>query len=146
MIGDDTLGEWLLDRPLRIALTLVVALLATIVFRFLMHRVSSRIVTKRAQSALDRVSRGTGGSIAVPDPGRFEARADTLGAVLANMGTAFIWVITVMLVLGELGVEPRPAHRRGGHRRCGAGVRRTADGAGLPGRHLRAQRGPVRHR
>ena len=122
-IGDDTIGEWLLGRPLRIALTFLVALLATILWRFLMHRVSSRVVNKRTQGALDRVSRGTGGSISAPDPSRLEARADTFGAVLANTGTAVIWVITALLVLGELGVNLGPLI-------AGAGIAGVALGFG----------------
>jgi small conductance mechanosensitive channel len=108
MIGDQDLGDWLVDRPLRIGLTLSVALVVTIVYRYLMHRLSTRIVSQRTRGALDRVSRGTGGSISAPDPTRLEARTQTLGAVLANSGTALIWVITLLLVLGELGINLGP--------------------------------------
>jgi small conductance mechanosensitive channel len=73
-----------------------------------MHRLSTRIVSQRTRGALDRVSRGTGGSISAPDPTRIEARTQTLGAVLANSGTALIWVITLLLVLGELGINLGP--------------------------------------
>lgn len=123
MVGDQELGDWLADRPLRIGLTLLVAAVVTVVYRYLMHRLSARIVSQRMQGALDRVSRSTGGSIAAPDPTRLEARSRTLGAVLANSGTALIWVITVLLVLGELGVNLGPLI-------AGAGIAGVALGFG----------------
>lgn len=122
-IGDQSLKDWLVDRPLRIALIVLVSLVVTGVFRRAVRRIAQRVVSQQTRVALDRVSRHSGGGIPTPDPSRLEARTDTLRSVLANAGTSVIWVMTILLVLGEMEINLGPLI-------AGAGVAGVALGFG----------------
>jgi small-conductance mechanosensitive channel len=108
MVGDDTLSSWLLGRPLRIALTMLTALVITVVFRYLVRRAARHMVSHNTQATLDRVAKSTGGGFPVPDPTRLGARAETIRSVVANFGTTIIWTITFLLVLEELEINIGP--------------------------------------
>ena len=123
MVGDDTLREWLLGRPLRVVLILVVALVLTWFYRRLVHRISKRIVSQNTRVVIERVSRAGIGDTPAPNAGRLQARTDTLRSVLANAGTVVIWTIALLLVLGELGVNLGPLI-------AGAGIAGVALGFG----------------
>jgi small conductance mechanosensitive channel len=123
MVGDQELGDWLLDRPLRIGLTLVVAVIVTVVYRRLVHRFASRVAGNRAQTALDQMSRHTAGAIRPMESSRSEARMATIERVLLAAGTAAIWLTTFLIVLSELDVNLAPLL-------AGAGVAGVALGFG----------------
>lgn len=123
MVGDQELGEWLTGTPLRVGLILLGALVVTIAYRWVIRRVSARVASHRTQAAIDRVTRTTGGSVTPPEATRLGPRVETLRTVLANFGTVLIWAITVLLVLGELGVNLGPLI-------AGAGIAGVALGFG----------------
>lgn len=116
LTGSETsarLSSWLVDRPLRIALILLVAWL----IRLLAHRSIDRFVAHVSETEEDPV-------VPLPDDtstvagrralreytlaARAEQRALTIGAVLHSAATIVILVIAALLVLSELELNLAP--------------------------------------
>jgi small conductance mechanosensitive channel len=118
------LADWLIGRPLTV---LVIALVAWIVARLVrrwLRRVIYRvIVTDRtaAARALEKVGVPAGG-VAVEDPRR-QARATSIATVVSSTATVLIWVIALLLIIGELGINLAPLI-------AGAGIAGVAIGFG----------------
>lgn len=97
------LREWLVEKPLQIALTLVVALVGHALLRTVISR------------AVERGSAGRPSLLQSPfarrDPAEEErrrARIRTLGAVGRSAAAVFIWTWAVLAVLSTLGVNVGP--------------------------------------
>ena len=116
------IAEWLVDRPLRIALILLVAWVLTRVARHMIRRVARRIVDSTQEGTLGSV-RGTAVGRAVPDPLRAHARAEAVQNVLGSVVATIIWVVAVLVALGELDINLGPLI-------AGAGVLGVALGFG----------------
>src|SRR5262249_42266659 len=104
-------GYWLLVKPLRIALIILLAL----VVRYVVHRTIDRLI----RTTVD----GTGPSLlrplrerlpeairtaAVLPSERRRQRAQALGSVLRSVASVTIFTVAVMLALGELGMNLGP--------------------------------------
>jgi small conductance mechanosensitive channel len=98
-----------LASPIRVLFIVLLAVVAT----WLAHRVVNRF-TRRLRSVVG--STPTAGM-------RAAQRAETIGAVLRYVSTVMIWVIAVITLLGELGIELAPLI-------AGAGVAGVALGFG----------------
>lgn len=102
-------GSWLITKPIRILLILLVALLV-------------QRVTKRLIARLTTIPRGGGKLPALLRPLRERApdtlgpvvverrrqRATTIGSVLKSMSTFLIYGLAFVLILGELGIDLGP--------------------------------------
>lgn len=135
--GNETaarLSDWLIDRPLSIALILVIAWIAGRVSRRYVDRLVHRIVSPPTPSSRLLFIPGLqGADHALSDPElrereervrlRKEARAASISAVMTSTISVAIWVLAVMLVLGELGVDLAPLI-------AGAGIAGVALGFG----------------
>jgi moderate conductance mechanosensitive channel len=99
-------ANWIVDKPLRIAVILLVAWIATHVAR----RLIRRSVRKMG---------GTG----LVDRGRATARTEALQSVLGSVVATVIWVIAVLVALGELDINLGPLI-------AGAGIAGVALGFG----------------
>ncbi len=117
---------FLLVKPLRILLIVLLAVLA----RFLLHRLISRITRSAATPgpgiAILRPLRSRIAGSLTPAPGvseRRRARTEALGSILRSISSAVIFTITVMMVLAELGVNLAPIL-------AGAGIAGLAIGFG----------------
>ncbi len=97
------------DRPARILLVVVVALVATLLARRLVAHATERLKSGPAP--------GT------PAARRRAQRAETMGTVLRSAASVAIWTIAVITILGELGIELAPLL-------AGAGVAGVALGFG----------------
>ncbi len=86
-------GEFLLVRPLKIAVLVLAGFVAS--------RVATRAVRRFARTLHAR-------SLARSGSPRAQQRATTIGDVLANLVLALVWVVVVLLVLGEVGVDLAP--------------------------------------
>ena len=117
------LAEWLVDKPLRIACILLVAWIATRVARRLIRHSARRLVASTQDGALGRVSQAAVVGAAVPDPARAHARMEALQNVLGSVVSTIIWVIAVIVALGELGINLAPLI-------AGAGIAGVALGFG----------------
>lgn len=126
LTGLDWLAEgsyYLLFKPLRILLIILLAILA----RHLIHRLIHRIVRQATgDSALRPFRARIPGAQRIATPGtneRRRARAEALGSILRSIASATVFALTVMLVLGELGVNLAPIL-------AGAGIAGIAIGFG----------------
>ncbi len=117
------LAQWLVDKPLQIACILLVAWIATRIARRLIRHSARRLVASTQDGALGRVSQTVVVGAAVPDPARAHARMEALQNVLGSVVSTIIWVIAVLVALGELGINLAPLI-------AGAGIAGVALGFG----------------
>ncbi|MCY4069598.1 MAG: mechanosensitive ion channel family protein [Acidimicrobiaceae bacterium] len=108
--GLATAADWLLDRPIRIALIVVVAWIATRVVRRAIVRFTKRVAAAPSSARLQKLrERGPVKALADADErSRAESRAETLGHVLRSVAVALIWTFALLIVLGEIGVNLGP--------------------------------------
>jgi small conductance mechanosensitive channel len=124
--GNAALAEvanWLVDVPLRIALILLVAWVATRVARRVIRRSARRLATSADEGALGRVGQTSVVGAAAPDPVRVYARMGALENVLGSVVSTIIWVIAGLVALGELNINLGPLI-------AGAGIAGVALGFG----------------
>lgn len=102
---------WLLLKPLRILVILLVAVLV----RYLLHRAIDRLVKSTGASAVPAILRPlrertpTGGADpAGVYPERRRQRAEAIGSVLRSLVTAVVFSIALLTVLGELSFDLAP--------------------------------------
>lgn len=103
---------WMLVKPLRFLLIIALALIA----RHLAHRAINRIIKHAAASEKpavlapfrSRLTPALRAAAEVLPSERRRQRAEALGSVLRNIASAVVLVITLMLLLGELGVNLGP--------------------------------------
>lgn len=101
-------ADWFIGRPLAVILILLVAWLLAWLARRALRRIVSRAVRAdvAAGRALEKIG-VTAPGLVVNDPRR-EARAQSISAVLVSSVTVLIWVVALILVLGELGINLAP--------------------------------------
>ncbi len=124
------IADWFIGKPLAIVLILLVALIVSkLVGRAVRRTVYRVMVTDRqsAARALQRMAPVAGASSADPaselDAPRRIARANSISQVVASSVSVVIWVIALLLVLGELDIELAPLI-------AGAGIAGVALGFG----------------
>ena len=105
-----TVADWLLDRPIRIALILVVSWVVTRFVKRAIVRFTKRIAAAPSNERLQRLRQRGPGRVLTDDAARSraEARGETLGHVLRSVAVALIWTFTALIVLGEIGVNLGP--------------------------------------
>ena len=101
-------AEWLVDRPLRIALILLVAWVLTRLARRMIRRTARGLVTSSRSGRLERVAQNAVVGSAVPDAARTHARAEAVQNVLGSVVGTVIWGIAVLVALGELDINLGP--------------------------------------
>lgn len=89
----DELVDFLIDKPLTIAVILVVA--------FVLNRIVRRTIDRFAKELIDRSGAGDTGV-------RSAARAHTIAAVLRGLSTAAIYSMALLTVLGEFNIDLAP--------------------------------------
>ncbi len=119
-------SEWLIDKPLRILLILLVAwILSRLALRWV-KRVVGRMVAPPSNpiERLERLGIDLPESLAptITDPRR-QSRADSISTVLTSTAIVSIWTIAGITVLGILGVQLGPLI-------AGAGIAGVALGFG----------------
>lgn len=102
---------WILLKPLRIALILLLAVAA----RFLLHRAIKRLVRSTTDAAVPTLLKplreriptaATANGEFVPE--RRRQRAEAIGSVLSSMVTAFVFGIALLMVLKEFSFDLAP--------------------------------------
>jgi len=117
-------ADWIIGRPLTIAVILLVGWLATVIARRYVRRgverfaAADRSGTKRRLEALGFESMEP----EAPDPRR-AARAASISAVVTSTTTVIIWSVTIMIALGKAGIDLAPLI-------AGAGIAGVALGFG----------------
>lgn len=101
-------ADWLIARPLKILLILVLAFIASWMLRRVIERFVRGVERAAVRPGLGRVGDTT--SLMVPSPlgDRAKQRAETLGAVLQSFGRAIIFVIAGLTILGEFDIDLGP--------------------------------------
>ncbi len=127
------LTDWLIDRPLSIMLILVIAWIAVRIARKSVDRLVRRIMSPSDSSARRLFIPGFDTVREKSDPDARErderlrlrraARSESISSVLTSTITVSIWVVALLLVLGELGVDLAPLI-------AGAGIAGVALGFG----------------
>jgi small conductance mechanosensitive channel len=103
-------ADWLIARPLKIALILVLAAIAS----FVLRRLIDKFVAGVARASwVTRREPGEGSDAAylfttAPLGERSRQRAETLAAVLRSLGRFVIWSIAALTVLGEFAINLGP--------------------------------------
>ena len=108
--GLATASDWLLDRPIRIALVLMVAWIVNRFTKRAIVRFTKRIASAPGDSRLQKLREKGPGRMLIDEAerSRAEARAETLGSVLRSLVVAVVWTFAVLLVMGEIGVNLGP--------------------------------------
>jgi small conductance mechanosensitive channel len=119
-------ADWFIGQPVMIVLILLVAVVVNRLVRRGIRRLADRLAAG-GEARLHRPRRRHKGVPAVLVSGkpsvRAAARAHTIGQVLGSVATAVIFVIAILMVLGELGVNLAPLI-------AGAGIAGVALGFG----------------
>ena len=111
--GSETLAgltQWVVERPLRVALILIVAWLLNRLSRRAIDRLSDRIRETPSNPRLQALRNlGPGGSdMASAEANRAPARAEAIESVLKSLVTAMIFSVAIMLMLAEFGINLAP--------------------------------------
>lgn len=116
--------DWLVGGPLTILLILFVAWIVSLVARRYVRRIVERIVVSDTTDARRRLQKigVPADRAAEPDPRR-AARAASISAVVGSTATVLIWVIAILVALGEAGIDLGPLI-------AGAGIAGVALGFG----------------
>lgn len=101
--------EWLVDLPLKVTLTLVLAVIA----RWLTHRLIDRVVRRAGKGAVPQVLAASKAASKLRERSlhaheRRELRAQTVGSLLKSVMTAVIGAIAVVMVLALFGLPITP--------------------------------------
>lgn len=105
-----TASEWLLNRPIRIALILLLAWVASKVAQRAVLRFVKGIAAAPAEPRLRALrEKGPGRLLIEEKEGRrAESRAETIGFVLRSVIVALVWTFATLMVLGEIGINLGP--------------------------------------
>jgi small conductance mechanosensitive channel len=117
-------ADWVIGKPLTAIVILLVAWLLSRLARRRIRRAIAKLILvdkDTAARALQKVGVAAP-SVAVEDPRR-TARASSIALVVSSTVSVLIWVIAVLLVLGELGIDLAPLI-------AGAGIAGIAIGFG----------------
>ena len=118
-------ADWFVSRPLRIAVILLVAWAANVVARRAVRRLVDQLVRERtsAPRILMHHLDPARADLLVERAERTRQRTVTMGAVLRSIASFAIFVLAMLLCLGELGIDLAPLI-------AGAGIAGIAVGLG----------------
>jgi len=104
------LAEWVIDRPIRVVVILLLAWVLNRMARRSIGALSDRIRATPSHPRLQRIrTQGPGGSeMDRAEAARAPARAEAIEAVLKSLVTVSLWVIAVLLILSEFNVNLAP--------------------------------------
>jgi len=100
---------WLIDKPLRVAIIVVVAWLISRPVRRSIRNFGAQVVARHEEERKAfETQRGRGQISEQHHNGRGVQRAQTLTSVLSSVAAATIWGIAALMVLGQVGVSVAP--------------------------------------
>ena len=123
--GNDTLAklsDWLVGTPLTVLCIVVGAWILAHLARRYLGRAVRGVMMRQNSLPVKQLTRVGNGDVDEADP-RLEARASSISGVVGGMAGVIIWVIALITVLGELGIELGPLI-------AGAGIAGVALGFG----------------
>ena len=119
------LAEWVIDRPLRVILIVILAVILTKIARRSISKLSQRIIATPKDPRFAQLRRRSTNQPedAVALAKRAPARAEAIEAVLKSTVSVVVWTLAILLILGELNINLAPLI-------AGAGVAGIALGFG----------------
>lgn len=105
-----TAAEWLLDRPIRILLIVVLAWLVSRVLRRAVSRFVTTIASSPTDPRLQSLRERGPGRLLIEETAsqRAAARAETIGLVLRSIVGAVVWTVAALMILGQLDIDLAP--------------------------------------
>jgi small-conductance mechanosensitive channel len=102
-------AEWMLDRPIRIMLILLVAWILSKVLQRVVGRFVAQVAAPSDERFRSLRERGPGRLlIEETEKKRATARAETIGLVLRSIVVSAVWIVATMLVLGQIQIDLAP--------------------------------------
>lgn len=103
-------SEWILDRPVRILLILVVAWIAVRVLNRMLTKFTRSIANPNSDGALQQLRNRGPGRLLIEEKAsaRAQARAETISLVLRSVISATVWSVASLTVLGQLQIDLAP--------------------------------------
>jgi small conductance mechanosensitive channel len=101
-------SDWLIARPLKILLIIVLALIASWTLRRVIDRFIAGVERATVKPGIGRPGDSTSLMVTSPLGDRAKQRAETLGAVMTSFGRAIIFVIAGLTILSELDINLGP--------------------------------------
>lgn len=120
-----TLTTWAVDKPLRIIIITIVAVVLSRILRRAIAHFGERLTDDVRSQHLEQLRRGRAGQF-LGDENRKQratARTETLTGVLGSATSLVVWTTATLLVLGEVGISLAPLI-------AGAGIAGVAIGFG----------------
>ncbi|MDQ3146742.1 MAG: mechanosensitive ion channel family protein [Actinomycetota bacterium] len=103
-------ADWVVSKPLKIALVLLVAFVLYRLMAKGIYRLISGLGSHRVRRTLDTLSESTPGALvsAAPLNDRALQRAETVGAVLRSVAKGAVGLVALLMILGEFGINLGP--------------------------------------
>ena len=108
MLATSDVVQVLVDRPLKVAIVVVVAFVANWLIHRAINRFVRRIQGQPARDALTALVEGETPVDTQPLRMRRAQRAETVAALLRSVASMGIWILALLTVLNQLGIELAP--------------------------------------
>ena len=103
-------ADWLLDRPIRILLIVILAWTASKILQRSVLKFAQTIANSPTDPRLQTLRERGPGKLLMEERElkRAAARAETIGLVLRSLGVAGIWMVALFMILGQLDIDLAP--------------------------------------
>lgn len=103
-------ADWLLDRPIRILLIVVLAWVVSKLLQKSILKFAQTIANSPTDPRLKTLRERGPGKLLMEERElkRAAARAETIGLVLRSLGVAAVWLVAVFMILGQLDIDLAP--------------------------------------
>lgn len=103
-------ADWLLDRPIRILLIVILAWTASKILQRAVLKFAQTIANSPTDPRLQTLRERGPGKLLMEEreTKRAAARAETIGLVLRSLGVAGVWMVALFMILGQLDIDLAP--------------------------------------
>ena len=103
-------AEWLLNRPIRILLIVILAWIVSKILQKSVLKFAQTIANSPTDPRLQSLRERGPGKLLMEERElkRASARAETIGLVLRSIGVAAVWMVAVFMILGQLDIDLAP--------------------------------------
>ena len=103
-------ADWLLDRPIRILLIVILAWIASKILQKSVLKFAQTIANSPTDPRLRALRERGPGKLLMEEreTKRASARAETIGLVLRSIGVAAVWILALFMMLGQLDIDLAP--------------------------------------
>ena len=103
-------ADWLLDRPIRILLIVILAWISSKILQKSVLKFAQTIANSPTDPRLQTLRKRGPGKLLMEEreTKRASARAETIGLVLRSIGVAAVWILALFMMLGQLDIDLAP--------------------------------------